>query len=188
MMLKKLLLTLTLFLGSIGLAVSATKGDTYAGGQYAMLTYNETDFGDYKPTMALGRYGMYMGENFAIEGRAGLGIGDDSKRVTYLGYDVDTKVEVDNLLGVYAVGVLPAGDMLDVYGFAGMSRITLTATASLVGGTPSSSSDSETSLSLGAGANIKLGKSTAINIEYASYYDKDNITIKALAIGVIFNL
>ncbi len=147
-----------------------------------MLTYNETGFGDYNLSVALGRYGVYHGDSFAIEGRAGIGIGDDSKTVRYAGFDIDTKVEVDNMLGLYAVKIVPAGDKVDVYGFAGITRMTVTATAS-IGSISVPNSDSETDLSFDAGANIKLGEKTALNIEYANYYDKGDVTIDALSVG-----
>lgn len=189
MLIKRLFVIFALFIGYTNLAISSDIEENYGGIQYSRITYTQDTYGEYNPSMVIGRVGyFYDGKNPVIEGRFGFGVSDDSKSVLS---NTDTTLEVSNLLGIYLTGYIPSTDSMDFYGFAGMSQVTVS-TSVTTGGSgyryTTKNRDTDTSLSYGAGMNIELGESIALNLEYANYYRKDDITIDALALGLSFSL
>jgi len=92
---KKILLVVTLAFFYSSISFAASEGDTYVGVQYGLFTYDEVGFPDVEPTALVGRYGRFINDNVAVEGRFGFGLQDD----TVLGVDV----EIDTFFGVYGV-------------------------------------------------------------------------------------
>lgn len=167
--------------------LAASPGDTYLGVGFSQLTYSENGFPDFNPTMLGLRAGYYMNRNFSVEGRLGIGIGDDSKPVNVFipgmgTFDGDITVEVDTLMGIYAVGHFPASDSFGFYGFLGFNNADITATATS-GGTSSSYSDNDSDLAFGIGAEFKVSPASAINLEYGNFYDEDTVSVDAITIG-----
>jgi opacity protein-like surface antigen len=162
-------------------SIAATEGDTYFSFGYGLGTYSEDGFPDTNPGALIVRFGQHTGDGFAIEGRFGIGIGDDSFTTRVQGVDVDLAIEVDTIIGVYGLkhfGNIDKGT--SVYGVLGFTRGELTATgsASAFGTSFSESiSDSSSSLSLGVGLQINQ-----FNIEFMRYFDD----FTAIGVGVAF--
>jgi len=158
-------------------AGAASAGQVYGGLQYARSTYQEDGFEELHPSALVARLGKYFHDAFALEGRFGLGVQDDS--IGVLGIDVS--LEIDSMLGVYGVGHLALNQTSSVYGILGITRGEATASAPGV-----SQSADKSDLSYGVGADIGLGGNTALNIEYVSYLDKSDAEFSAVALGVKF--
>lgn len=169
-------------------AVAGSTGDTYIGMGFSQLTYSENGFPDFNPTMLGFRAGYYVNDNFSVEGRLGMGIGDDTNNVSVFipgsgtTFTGDIAVEVDRIMGIYAVGHLPASDSFGAYGFFGFNNADITATATS-GGASYSYSDDDSDIAYGIGAELKLSPASAINLEYGNFYDEDNVTVDAITIG-----
>ncbi|NNE63357.1 MAG: porin family protein [Gammaproteobacteria bacterium] len=151
---------------------AASEGDTYGGIQYSQVTYEVDDIDDLEPTALVGRYGQFIGENVAVEGRIGFGLRDDS--VDVLGADFD--LEVDTLLGIYYLFHAPGNSDTSVYGVLGFTRGRIS--VSLL---DESESGSDGSLSYGVGVNIQ-----SFNIEYMLYLDEDDYEVSAISLGYIY--
>ncbi|WP_303906873.1 porin family protein [Thiohalomonas denitrificans] len=170
-------------------ALAAPAGTNYAGGQFAQVTYDESGFDEFKPTALIGRFGHFFSPNFALEGRLGTGLSDDSKTYYESGYVVDLSFEVDSIIGVYGVGHLPVNDVFSVYGLAGYSRVDATVEATATDGFSTASiseSGDESGFSLGVGAEVNVGPNAALTLEYVSYLDESDFTVDALSAGLNF--
>ena len=147
-------------------ALSANEGTSYVGLQYAIVEVDFDGIGDVEPTALIGKFGHFVNDNVAIEGRLGIGLQDDE----LFGVDVD----IENIFGLYAV-FHSAGSTTRFYGVLGYSD----AEAEFSG--PGGSADGdESSISFGFGANI--GK---LNLEYMSYIDEDDTDATAISIGYV---
>ena len=154
----------------------AAEGDTYMGVQYSMVTYSETGFPDFEPVALIGRYGSFTSDNFAIEGRFGIGLADDTQNI---GSGFDGVIEIDSMFGVYGVGYADTGSTR-VYGLFGFTQGKLTATIPGFG----SVSESDSDISFGFGVDIDMGGNAAINLEYMNYMEfEGSADITAIAIG-----
>jgi len=159
--------------------VADNTGKTYFGAQYAIGSYNEDGFEEVNPTALVGRFGKFFNDNFALEGRLGIGLQDDS--IDILGTDVS--LEIDTLFGVYGVGHFNLNETSSVYGLIGFTRAE--ATVSAPGFT--SESDDESGLSFGVGADIGIGNNVALNIEYTQYLNKSDFDFSAIGLGAVFS-
>lgn len=148
---------------------------TYFGANYVMASYKETGFPTFKPTVLALRIGNQVNRNFAYEGRAGFGIGDDSK--TVLG--VPVSVDIDHFFGIYGRGILPVSDMFSVYALLGFTSGK--ATFSVPG---LSISDSDSDISFGVGADWMVSKDASLNVEWAQLFEGTDYKVQSLAIGV----
>ena|SRR5690554_843016 len=171
--------------GVLGLSMAATmtsyaasEGGSYGGFQYALGTYSEDGFDDANPNALVGRYGKFVNDNFAIEGRIGFGIGDDSISTTF----GDISIEADTLIGVYGLGHVEINDSSSVYGLLGFTRGELTASASGI-----TFSDDDSGLSYGVGANVGVSDSLALNLEYIQYLSTSDYDFTAIGLGVVFS-
>lgn len=164
-------LALGLILSCCPTVYAAQEGDTYGGVQYSLVTYDEEGFDDVEPVALVGKFGRFINDSVAVEGRIGIGIQDDEVEV--LGFDVD--VDVETLFGVY--GVFHSDTRKDAvfYGVIGITRGELE--LSFFG---FEESGDESGLSYGFGANFGH-----FNIEYMSYLDEDDFEATAIGIGYI---
>lgn len=179
---QKTLILSTAFTLAAGTATAASKGDTYIGAQYSQVTYSVDGWPDFEPTMLQARAGYFFEDNFAIEGRVGINIGDDSNTINVSGTDVTGTVELDSLIGIYAIGYLPMSEKLNFYGFLGYNRADATESVS-ASGFSISGSDADSDIAYGVGAEISISKDSAINFEYGNFYDEGAYSIDALSIG-----
>lgn len=151
-------------------AAAASPG-WYAGAQYGALTYdNNLGSEDANLGALVLRGGVDFSPNFAVEGRFGFGIGDDAAN--------SATIKLDSMVGAYAIGKLPLGGSVDLYGVLGYTRFDMTFSNSLI-----SVSADGSDLSVGVGADFRFGEAWSAGIEYMNYYDKDGEKITALSIG-----
>lgn len=167
-------------------AAAAGAGEAYLGLQYANLTYApDAAEEEWEPTALTLRGGTYLNDAFAFEARYGTGMSEDTQERTVFGNPVQTDIEIDSLLGFYALGHLPLGDGFRVYGAAGWTEVEATATAS-AGNVSVSDSGSESGFSWGLGGQLDLGERFALSIEYMQYLDEDDLAVESLGLGVEF--
>jgi len=91
-----------------------------------------------------------------LEGRLGIGLGDDAINGVTL--------EASRILGVY--GKFSIGEKVSPYVILGLTSIELDSNVT--------ESGTENDFSYGIGADINLSDKSAINIEYMNYYDKSD--------------
>lgn len=171
---KKLLAGLLLIV--LAPMVSANEG-LYAGVNLVNVEYKESGFQSVHPLALSFRFGKEFTRNFAIEGRLGTGVSDDTIRIS----GVDVAVEVDNFYGVYARGIIPL-NRVSLYGLVGYTHGEIKASA---GGVAASADDGD--FSYGVGADIAVWKGGAINVEYGRLFSGTGYEVNALSAGVRFN-
>lgn len=168
------------FFGALYGTVASAANDTYFGIQYAMIEEDEFDL---EPTAAVFRVGSMSDQGFGFEGRFGLGLSSDDRDVTFpiLG-EVDVELEVDTVLGIYAVAEGQAGPAT-IYGILGFTKVDYTIKSDAV---DVDESDDESGLSYGFGANFGSSDKIRFNIEYMQYLDEDDVDASAISLGVLF--
>ena len=161
-----------------------SEGSGYAGGMFTQVTYDQDVASkDAEPTALIGRLGYFPTDYFAIEGRLGLGLSEDSVSAT--GPDgfggtmtVDVDFEIDRLFGAYAAGYLPLGDVAAAYGLVGITNVKATVSANGF-----SESDTDTGLSYGVGIDFYPSSGFGITAEYMQYLDESGYDLSAVSIG-----
>ena len=164
-----------------------SEGTGYAGGMFTQLTYDEDGVSeDAEPTALIARLGYFATDYFAVEGRLGIGLSDDTVSVT--GPDgfggtvtADVDVELDRLFGAYAAGYLPLGDVAAAYGLVGITNAKATVSANGF-----SDSDTDTGLGYGVGIEFYPTEEFGLNAEYMQYLDESGYDLSALSIGAKF--
>ncbi|MFQ3787531.1 porin family protein [Halomonas sp. A29] len=169
-------------LSSTTVLADVKAGSTYAGGQFSWLNYDESGIStDLEPTAAIGRFGHFIVDHFAIEARAGTGISDDT--ITIAGIDIEG--ELDHMFGVYGVGYLPLGaSPVSLYGLVGFTRAKATLSAPAFG---ISESDSDSGFSYGVGIQGHFTPHLSVNLEYTSYLDKSDYELTSLGLGLNYH-
>jgi hypothetical protein len=157
-------------------AATAQQERTYVGGNIVWADV-EVAGATVTPTMLSGRFGREFSRHFAVEGRVGLGIADDT--VSFVGNS--TTVDMDYAFGVYARGILPLADIFSIYGLLG-----LTAGKLSLSGPGGSFSDSESDLSYGFGADLAIGRNLAVNFEWARLFEISGYDVEATSIGIVY--
>lgn len=168
-----------------GLLVTAVTAhaEYYAGASVVRAKYDESGFSSVNPILIQGQLGGKLNDYFAIEGRLGVGVKDDSINVPEMpGLTID--LDIKNTAGLYGKAMLPTG-VADLYVMAGFTYVKLDASARFQG-LSASDSDSDTDVSYGLGADFHLGKSIDIVAEYARLYDEKDVKIDGLTLGLNF--
>ena len=179
MKVKHILLGCALAALSANAVADADKtGRGYLGAIYTAVKVKPDD----GPNIDLGalgiRGGYYFNKYFSAEGRLGFGVSDDTEG----GF----KVELDNIIGIYAVGHWPLSDQFQLYGLIGYSRIEIT------GSDPTGSeSDDDGGLSYGVGAEFDMTNNWSLGVEYTSYLQDGEVfggnKFDATGLGVTLN-
>ena len=159
--------------------LAASAGDQYAGIQYTSLDLSDSSGDSVSPAAIIGRYGAYINENFSVEGRLGIGAGDDTVDI---GAPFDVSVELDTLYGVYGVGHMPINASSSVYGVFGFTQAEATASG---GGLSDTVDDS--GMSYGVGADIGISDTIALNLEFMQYMNKSDFDLTGISAGVTFS-
>ena len=147
---------------------AANGGETYGGVQYSIVEIDLDGIGDVEPTALVGKLGVFVNDNIALEGRFGIGLQDDD----IFGIDVD----VERIIGFYGVFHANTGGDATVYGVLGFTEAE--AELSIPG---DSVTEDESDVSYGFGVNIG-----SINIEYMIYIDdEDDVDATAISIGFV---
>jgi opacity protein-like surface antigen len=111
----------------------------------------------------------YFNKYFSAEGRLAFGVSDDDD------------VELDSLIGIYAVGHWPLSDQFQLYGLIGGSSVDV----SYPGG-----GGDDSGLSYGVGAEFDMTNNWSLGVEYTSYLQDGEIEgskFDATGLGVTLN-
>ena len=166
-----------------GNGIAATEGENYFGLQYGYGNYDEDGISEtYEPTMLIGRFGRFITPVFAIEGRLGTGLDDDTHNLPGFG-DRDATLEIDSMFGIYGTAHLDIAKSSSIYGVLGVSRIEGTASLPVL---ELESTEKNSSVSYGVGADIGIGDRWALNVEYIRYLDKDDFDFDVGSVGASF--
>lgn len=160
-----------------GSVFAGNAGESYVGGQFSRITYEESDVDELHPTALIGRIGHFATDYIAFEARLGTGLSDDDITVS----GIKATLEVDSLVGLYALAHLPLGERASVYALGGFTRADGTFSAQGV-----SVSEEETGVSYGVGFQAKATDSLAGNVEYVSYLDK-SYSVSAISVGLNYH-
>jgi hypothetical protein len=161
------------------LVFASSDAESYIGVQYAAGMFSQEGLEDINPGALVVRFGEQISDGFSLEGRVGMGVGDDGIVVG----NIETVIEVDTIVGVYGVGRVDISDIGSVYGVIGFSRgeFTILDTSSSFSATFDDGGES-----YGLGVDINIGGSAVLNIEYMSYLSKTDFDYSALGLGVVF--
>ncbi len=170
---KKVFLT-----GLLALSAAANAGDWYVGGSFSVLDTEHTIFGasaDAQPTSLNLVFGHKFHRNFAVEGLVGFGVSDDSVGGVY-------DFELDSIVGVSAVGILPISDSFELFAKLGYAQADYS---------DSDGDDADASGAIyGVGSNYSISSNLALTLEYTVYPDGDydNFPIDVETDAVSFGL
>lgn len=131
------------------------------------------------PKVLRGVLGYELHPNVAIEGMVGLGVSDGS--TTFSG--VKLVGEVDHMMGLYVKPKVAVSPDLELFARVGFMRSKVTGSAPSFGVTGSAT---ESDASYGLGARYSFSKTTALVVDYMSYYSKDGEKANGLTIGLGF--
>ena len=151
-------------------------GTMYFGVSLSQASYEESGRGTAKPVVIGLSLGKVVNENFALEGRFGTGLTDDS-----VGGGGPQDVGVDFFLGGYAKGILPLTPRFRLYGIAGVTYGDLSA-----GSGSLRFSDSDADFSYGVGLDYAIGATTSITAEWARLFNSSDYKLDALSVGLNF--
>ena len=139
----------------------APMGAVHAEGMYAGLNYGQLKVNgsglNVSPSIVYVNIGNEFSKNFAVEGRLGAGVGDETVR--YSG--VDVKVKVTSQYGLYAKGILPLAETFSVYGLLGYANTKVTASAGVGSATATAGHSG-----YGVGATLNATKNVSISAEW----------------------
>ncbi len=170
-----------LVLSGLAMAGGAPKGGGHHGGDsgsgfYIGAGYNffETESAglDWDTSTLDLRIGKFFTPNFAVEGRIGIGVSDDTVG--------GVNNEIDNYIGAFARGQIPINNQFSIYGLAGI--VTGDASASATVGGQNVAWD-DTNFAWGIGASFALNRMSSIGAEYMNLYDDDGIEIGGFGIN-----
>lgn len=153
----------------------------YLGANYQKVTYSEDGFSDIKPATVGLRLGYGFTENFAIEGRFGVGSGAGDATIRVSGTNYPVSMNVENYAGAYVKLIAPANEVFSVYGVIGASSVKVKLSSGSI-----SMTDSDSSASFGVGADIAFSKSVGLNLEWTKLLKKDGVDMNALSAGMTF--
>lgn len=154
MKLKLALAAATILVAPALMTANAQQSSVYVSGGY---THFDGDGGAELGGIT-GRVGVGLTPNFAIEGEASFGVTDDSG------------TELDNELGIFAVGKLPISPSFDVFGRVGLARI------------ETSPGGSEDGLAYGVGGTLNLSPVDGIRLDYTRHdYDAGDVDAISLS-------
>ena len=131
--------------------------------------------------------GYQFNPYFALEGRVGFGIGDDTQPgiIIATGQAVQVFAEVDNYRGVFMRFSLPADESVYPYFQMGHGKSKLDF-AVVGGGSIVTASGDESDTAYGIGVNMVFVDNIAVNIEYMNYYDDSGIELSGVSFGLQF--
>ena len=168
----KKLTTLSLAAAALTCGVPALAAN-YVGGSIAAVNADFSIPQDADLVALYGRLGTEFSENFSGEVRLGTGIDDDNLGIT--------KVELNHFYGAYVRGGIPVADVFFPYAVVGFTRAELERSNRF-----GSTKDSGTDVSFGVGTDIRISHNVDLNVEYMSYYDKNDVSIDGFAAGITY--
>lgn len=174
------LLCVALLVASAG---AQAQNKPQAGGLYGELGLTQVKYSyagySITPKVLRGVVGYDAHPNVAIEAMVGLGISDGSTTVAA------TRVvgEVDHMIGLYVKPKVDVSPELQVFARVGFARSKVTGSVPSMGLT-TTATDSDASY--GMGLAYSFNKTSALTLDYMSYYSKDGEKANGLTLGVGF--
>lgn len=163
-------------LGSASLPVAADIYKSRTGGLYAGANYTFVDLEGNGLDSDLGTLSGKVGANitpfFGVEARAGFGVKDDS-------ITSSTDLSANAFYGGYATLSLANESPATPYAILGFTRYELELESPL-----GTSRDDDSDLSYGLGVNLAITEALSGNLEYMRYFDKDDVTIDGIGVGL----
>lgn len=154
MKLKLALAAATILVAPALMTANAQQSGVYVSGGYTQFDGD----GGAELGAITGRVGVGLTPNFAVEGEASFGVDDDSG------------TELDNELGIFAVGKLPISPAFDIFGRIGYAQI------------ETSPGGSEDGLAYGAGGQWNLSPVDGIRLDYTRHdYDAGDVDAWSLS-------
>jgi outer membrane immunogenic protein len=153
----------------------------YVGGNYTQLKYTDEDDqqpnadAEIEPTAAYLRLGVEPNEVIGVEARGGIGLQADERD--------GVEFETDHFYGGYITLGAPIGDALRPYVMGGYTKTQSTVKADTLLGTYKDTTTREDE-SWGVGMDLNLTGTTALNLEYMRYLDKENLELSGVSLGI----
>lgn len=174
---QKVAMAAAIALTVFGASAQSAKSKFSAEIGYTAIDYAEPGVSGVKPSVVRTIFGYEVNENLALEGMLGFGAANGS--ATVLNVPVDLKI--DSLYGLYIKPKAMVAENLEIFGRFGYATSKATASARGV-----SFSTTNSTASYGVGVSYFLSPSTALSLDYMSYYDKDGVSAKGVTLGVGF--
>ncbi len=125
--------------------------------------------------------GQKIHPNLSVEGMLGLGLGDDTKTVVVSNITAKSTVKVNNFMGAYLRAHTHLTPELEVFGRAGVARMTMRAT--VVAGNMSEKTEfTDNSFSYGLGMNYNLNKTTYVGLDVTRYNTDGKSKVQGVAL------
>lgn len=142
--------------------------------------------GKLRPT-ALGlTAGISLTPHLAAELRLSSGISDSSKSIDGNGDTAKLKLKQKLTYGLYLKGIVPVTRSFSLYALVGGTHFKAELKGKSALGSVSET-DSDSDFSYGAGLIFDASMNTSINLEYARLYNKDDIDIRGLLLGINYH-
>ncbi len=190
---KKLVLFLVVSFCSLSLHAAGFKG--YFGGGYSMATIDidaalivpeqgvegDVEFNLGSLDMAAG---MMLNSYLALEGRLGMGVSDDQKRVEISVLEPNVRTTLTRYYGVY-LRPQYTQERFQVYGLLGLCGANVEMS---IDDAPNYNSGEDSGLSYGLGLGFSPEGSLFFNIEYVNMIDSDDYKFNGVNLRVEFKL
>lgn len=168
---------------AVTLAAMGVQAQTYGEiGYTATTAKSNVDGGSIKasPAAIRGILGYELNPNLAIEGSVAFGLSDVN--VKFNGESVPVTMELDSAIGLYIKPKTKLNDSVEIFARAGIARVKGTLVSSEFG----ASSATKSSFSYGAGLSYAINPTTALNVDYMQYMNKDGFKVNGFTFGVGF--
>jgi len=158
---KKLALSAAVAVAAMMAVPMSAHAQWYAGAGYTNFDADGADV-----DAATARLGYRINPNFAVEGEASTGIGDDDG------------VDLNHNAGLYAVGILPLSDRFDLHGRVGYQTTEI--------GTPIGDFNDD-GIGYGVGATWRVTPGLGIRADYTRLEGEDEAQADAISVGGVVN-
>ena len=160
-------------------ASSAFAGDeSYMEFSHIGLKYTEPGIST-KPTAFRGILGFKQSDTLAYEAVLGTGLSDGTFRY----YNANGTVGISSMIGFFAKASNKLSDDIEVFARAGLVSAKVDGSAS-AGGYRVSQGSSGSDFAYGVGIKYNLNKDYGLVVDYMNYYNKSDIKIQGLRVGV----
>lgn len=160
-------------------ASSAFAGDeSYMEFSHIGLKYTEPGIST-KPTAFRGILGFKQSDSLAYEAVLGTGLSDGTFRY----YNANGTVGISTMIGFFAKASNKLSDDIEVFGRAGLVSAKVDGAAS-AGGYRVSQGSSGSDFAYGVGIKYNLTKDYGLVVDYMNYYNKSDIKIQGLSVGI----
>jgi hypothetical protein len=149
----------------------------YSGVSFGSLSYDQDGLPTVKLQALAFKAGRELTRNFAVEVRAGFGVGDDT--VSIAGTPVE--FTLDHYFGVYGKGILPVSEYFAFYGVLGVAAGKVTAQ-----GFGYSASSSDTAVSFGLGFDLAFSQHHVLYFEWAELFYGSDYEVDAASLGYVY--